>query len=252
MLRIFSKIRQTLLEQSALRKYLIYAIGEIALVVIGILIALQIDNWNENQYKLQRERDYLLALNGDFRQTQTEFETNKWEHQLVKLSMEQLLDWIEDKTVPSDKQYKFDSLLATVFYRSSFDPPLGTIETILGSGNVDLIRNKNLVALLTQWTAIVKNYQNEEFRAVDHFYESIYPYLSSKLNIQDMDKSIPAKVRWPHGPTTAYKLISDLKFINLIYVHWVIQWNILDSYALNIDQSLKEILELVRKDLDTQ
>ncbi len=49
MIKFFRKIRQNLLEESKTSKYLKYAIGEIVLVVIGILIALQINNWNENR-----------------------------------------------------------------------------------------------------------------------------------------------------------------------------------------------------------
>jgi hypothetical protein len=47
MLRFFRQIRQRLLTENRFSKYLLYAVGEILLVVIGILIALQLDNWNE-------------------------------------------------------------------------------------------------------------------------------------------------------------------------------------------------------------
>jgi hypothetical protein len=47
MVKFFRKIRQKLLSENKFSKYFIYAIGEIVLVVIGILIALQINNWNE-------------------------------------------------------------------------------------------------------------------------------------------------------------------------------------------------------------
>jgi hypothetical protein len=60
MISFFRKIRQQLLSQNKVSKYLLYAIGEIVLVVIGILIALQINNWNELQ-KLQEKETILLA-----------------------------------------------------------------------------------------------------------------------------------------------------------------------------------------------
>ena len=47
MMKFFIKVRQKLLSDNKFRKYLVYAIGEILLVVIGILIALQVNNWNE-------------------------------------------------------------------------------------------------------------------------------------------------------------------------------------------------------------
>ena len=49
MLRFFRQIRQRLLTENKFSKYLLYAIGEILLVVIGILIALQVDSWNEER-----------------------------------------------------------------------------------------------------------------------------------------------------------------------------------------------------------
>lgn len=60
MIKFFRQIRQRLLAQSKFSKYLLYAIGEIVLVVIGILIALQINNWNESR-KLQEEIDTYFA-----------------------------------------------------------------------------------------------------------------------------------------------------------------------------------------------
>ena len=239
-----------MLDSGKFRRYLLYGIGEVVLVVVGILIALQVNNWNEEKIESSREQDFLLALQSDFHQTKVDFEQNKWEHQLVKSCMEQILDWAETGAVPKDQQEKFDSLLSNLFWRSSFDPPLGTVETILGSGNVDLIKNKEVVALLTRWTSLLKNYRSEELRAVDHFYETIYPFLSKHMNLQDMDKSIPTTLRWPHGTTEAYQLISNQIFHNMIYVHWVIQWNITDFHTQKIDESVKRILDLIDEDLD--
>jgi len=69
MLRFFRKIRQKLLSESRLSKpvspigrYLIYAFGEIFLVVIGILIALQVNNWNEWKKERLKEQDVLIEL----------------------------------------------------------------------------------------------------------------------------------------------------------------------------------------------
>ncbi|NKI30425.1 DUF6090 family protein [Croceivirga thetidis] len=59
MIKFFRRIRQKLLSENRFSKYLIYALGEIVLVVIGILIALQINNWNENRIQT-KELDGLL------------------------------------------------------------------------------------------------------------------------------------------------------------------------------------------------
>ena len=62
MIKFFRKIRQKLLDENRFSKYLIYAIGEIVLVVIGILIALQINNWNENEKIKTEERILITGL----------------------------------------------------------------------------------------------------------------------------------------------------------------------------------------------
>jgi len=62
MIKFFRKIRQKLLTENKFSKYLIYAIGEIVLVVIGILIALSINNWNEGNKRKSQERDVLLHM----------------------------------------------------------------------------------------------------------------------------------------------------------------------------------------------
>jgi hypothetical protein len=62
MIKFFRKIRQSLLSEGKMGKYFKYAIGEIILVVIGILIALQINNWNQNRINDKQEQQILFQL----------------------------------------------------------------------------------------------------------------------------------------------------------------------------------------------
>lgn len=61
MIKFFRRIRQQLLTENKFSKYVLYAIGEIILVVVGILIALSINNWNSNQKNLVAEKDYIVS-----------------------------------------------------------------------------------------------------------------------------------------------------------------------------------------------
>ena len=65
MIKFFRHIRQQLIRDNKMGKYFKYAIGEIILVVIGILIALQINNWNENRKLKQQEAKYYCQLVAD-------------------------------------------------------------------------------------------------------------------------------------------------------------------------------------------
>jgi len=68
MLSVFRAVRRELSQEGGTRRYLRYAIGEIALVVIGILIALQINNWNEDRLDHRREHEYLDSMLADLRE----------------------------------------------------------------------------------------------------------------------------------------------------------------------------------------
>ncbi len=65
MIKFFRKIRQRLLTENKFSKYLIYAIGEIILVVIGILIAVQINNWNTNRNEIIKVNSILNIVKAD-------------------------------------------------------------------------------------------------------------------------------------------------------------------------------------------
>ena len=65
MIKLFRNIRRSLIQENKMGKYFKYAIGEILLVVIGILIALQINNWNELRKERQKEKAFLKEINLD-------------------------------------------------------------------------------------------------------------------------------------------------------------------------------------------
>jgi len=91
MIKFFRKIRQNLLMENKTGKYFKYAIGEIVLVVIGILIALQINNWNENRLNNKAIKAYLTSFIQDLNSEKEGFERiNKW-HSFKYYSMQYLL-----------------------------------------------------------------------------------------------------------------------------------------------------------------
>ena len=66
MFRFFRKLRENLLAKNRASQYMLYALGEIVLVVIGILIALQINTWNEERQNRQQEKGIVSTLKQEF------------------------------------------------------------------------------------------------------------------------------------------------------------------------------------------
>ena len=98
MIKFFRKIRQNLLSEGKTEKYFKYAIGEIILVVIGILIALQINNWNETR-KLKINEDYVVEnLIEDLESDFNNYELNKAQLEKQIKLVDELLE------VPANKR----------------------------------------------------------------------------------------------------------------------------------------------------
>ena len=91
MIKFFRKIRHNLLMQNKTGKYFKYAIGEIVLVVIGILIALQINNWNENRLNNKTIKTYLNSLIQDLNDEQEILDFINNQHSFKFYSMQYLL-----------------------------------------------------------------------------------------------------------------------------------------------------------------
>ena len=81
MIPFFRKIRKKMADDNKPMKYMRYAIGEIVLVVIGILVALQVNNWNENRFKLNESIKLLKSLKSDLEVDTIYFNQQKREAQ---------------------------------------------------------------------------------------------------------------------------------------------------------------------------
>jgi len=112
MIKFFRKIRQKLLSENKFSKYLVYAIGEIVLVVIGILIALGINNWNEGRKEVKVETKILLEIKNNLQTDLEDLDENITNYALKAKSHEYIIKWLE-----SNHGFQ-DSLQTAIFYTS--------------------------------------------------------------------------------------------------------------------------------------
>ena len=192
-----------MLTENKFSTYLIYAIGEIVLVVIGILIALSINNWNENNKNSKQESQILLQLKEEYQENLTEID--------LKISMrKEMLDassrllayydnsksWTLADSVASD--------FTLTFYTPTFNPVIGVTNELLSSGKLYIIENKRLKTMLTNWTGVssrlieyeedlrshTENHYSPYFKE-NHSYRNLFNgfWDNEKLNSKRNDKS---------------------------------------------------------------
>ena len=142
MIKFFRKIRQKMLTENKFSKYLIYAVGEIILVVIGILIALQINNFNEARKARAIEINYLENLKADLLlesknvEGYSEYHLRKAESCAYLLNTD-LPETIEDAFIYTEK-------VEVVSYWFGFIKNNNTYKELMSSGNFSLIKNDSI------------------------------------------------------------------------------------------------------------
>ena len=124
-------------------RYLKYAIGEIFLVVIGILLALQINTWNEARKLNNKESIYLKGLKADFEQSKTALTRVIKKTDRVAKMVDTLGAMIK-KNGNSLTLMQLDSLTSGSTGFTVFMPSEGVINDIIGSGKLDMISNNEL------------------------------------------------------------------------------------------------------------
>lgn len=161
MLKLFRKVRKQLIAEKKISNYLLYALGEIVLVVIGILIALAINNANEQSIKRQKEQVYLKGL-------KEEFETSKYKlEELIKFNKNsynaatEIVKIMDQNESPSEE--KLSELFVTAFaYDIFFNPNNSLLTEMVNSGSLKDITNNALRIKLTNWIATIDDISNQE------------------------------------------------------------------------------------------
>ena len=226
-------------------------LAEGAAIVVSILLAFWIEAWWDSRSDANQEQALLLALSEDFTEAERLLSVVKTMHNMTARAGEQLITLGETGNVPEADQNGVDLLISWHFARATFDPPMGTVESVLGSGRIDLLTSQELIAELTKWSSVVTQLHNLEIEARNHFYDRIYPYLAPRINLKDLDKGMPQfseSYPWGQEQTDAYKLVADQEFINIVYLHWVIKTNILEN-LVPVEVSLTRISDLIDMEL---
>ena len=164
MINFFRRIRKQLADDNKPLKYMRYAIGEIVLVVIGILIALSINNWNE-QSKIGKSIDSnLVILKQNLLEDQTQLENLK--QSMITNIHSADSSMLQMKTlIPVDNSIK--KFLATLTHEYQFSPNTNAIETITQSNEVPVLSTELRTAILDYYALIERTKEREHISNIN-------------------------------------------------------------------------------------
>ncbi|MGS2727350.1 DUF6090 family protein [Psychroserpens sp. BH13MA-6] len=246
MIKFFRHIRHRLLAEGKIGKYLQYAIGEIILVVIGILIALQINNWNVDRQTQKKKAAYLHEIRSNLQQDSLQLlKVLRFNDNKTKLVEDMLRVFVD--TLTNEERFQIFNMNANDFtYYEVFDPVRIAFNNMLSAESIALIDNSELRDALSEYYnyPYLSGVQNRvaviNRRVVDEHYPKFFTKefaanwigIATKLPaVQDLDI------------TTDKKLMSDLFGIKMILP--IQNKLIADTQQLN-----QELMTLIHSDLE--
>ena len=149
MIKFFRNIRKSLLMENKTSKYIKYAIGEIFLVLIGILLALQINSWNNKRLLKKEELNILKDLKFEFVTNISKLDTVISEHEKSYKAAVKLNELFGNrKAFEKMTDTAFQNLMFKMDQNFTYDPQKGILKSIISSGQINNLSNKKLKYLL--------------------------------------------------------------------------------------------------------
>jgi len=223
-----------MLEKGNLRRYFIYAIGEILLVMIGILLAFQVDSWNEDRLRRKHELNYYKNVRHQLVDDSTNIYSNRGFNQRYLRQFNYAIDIIEENDLS-----QIDSLgriMINLTEYSDFDRQGNIYETLVTSGEIKLLKNQDII---------------EAIRAL----EGRYIYMNRMENIhwdvimQDVLPAISSTLKFTNTQVKDIEQAYSYEFQNLILGLKIIMQE-KDTIYLRTNEHINSLIGII--DLELQ
>lgn len=253
MIKLFRKVRQNLLTENKFSKYLLYAIGEIVLVVIGILIALTINNSNQNRINKEKEQTYLHGLFNEFQTSKKKLEelilVNKNNYNGAK----KIIDYCSDNN-NSCTENEFSELLFNTFsFDVSFNPNNSLLTEMINSGSLKDISNNQLRIYLTNWIATLEDIAKQEYELGIQREKVIDTFRKNNYSIRTIFDQAGVSENFSLSETTRtisnLELLNSLEFENNVLIFILTCYATETSHYLPLMEDINTILSLIENEL---
>jgi hypothetical protein len=162
MIKVFRNLRQGVFTERKFSNYLIYALGEIILVVIGILIALAINNSNQQRITRQKEQIYLQGLRIEFQISKAKLQelmaVNKQNYE----GASELIQLMSDGSGTVGERQFSELLYNTFAFDIAFNPNNSLLQEMISSGSLKDISDTELRKYLTNWLSTLEDIAKQE------------------------------------------------------------------------------------------
>lgn len=253
MIKFFRSLRRKLLSEGKTANYLKYAVGEIILVVIGILIALQINNDNEQRKLRKKELHYLENIRFDLQINIAEMDRYVESRNGCIAAANRIIGYFEGTPLTDVPAFNADAI--SIYNWKRFYPNDNTFQELLNSGNLGIISNDTIKTLLQNIESKNKVMKAEE----DHFrfdsetllYMPVYELMDLNPMVQNFTYRVTDGQMGENRELTQ-AFFADYFQDNMIkngFVMTVLEFSTINEMFLEIKQMSEELIQIIDREL---
>ncbi|RMB56325.1 hypothetical protein EAX61_14665 [Dokdonia sinensis] len=245
MIKFFRKIRKKLLRENRLSKYLLYAVGEIILVVIGIFIALQLNNWNTDKQTKKVQIKYLKEIANNLKTDLEDVRFNIGFNETRLNASRIVINSLDKQATYSDS---LDVYYGSLLYTTRSVVNYSAYETLKAKG-LEIITNDNLRKSITKLYSFY--YQNViDFEIQDDHalqYQIVIPTVLSRVEVRKKEGAIAGDQL--AKPINFEELKNDVEFKNAIVMNEDLRVYMINNYK-GLEKEILECVKLINDELN--
>lgn len=202
MFRIFAKIRKDLLADTKVNRYLLYAAGELLLVIAGILIALQINNWNEERIEQKDIREYALSLAAAIERDLEMLLPVEMQILASIRQAEVLANYVRDRTLDELDNAELFFLSTHIGYRP-YAWNRAALEQLKAAGGLRRMRNKQLSERISDYDALT-HHLDQDYREDEESARAILDLTIKLVDLNYDDEELADFLAWDETFSVSY------------------------------------------------
>jgi hypothetical protein len=242
-------MRKQLLDENKTGRYIKYAIGEIVLVMIGILLALQVNNWNQERQLKKEEAKVLKSLHQEFIENRVRFD-EIYELQLYRKKCINAVMSDDYKELPFDN---LKTLMGGVTQQWTYDPFQSIYKSVINSGKIELITNDVLKKELSEFQDLLNDYKEEELNVNEFAANNLFPFIIDNLKMNF--NLIFSNIEITEEEKNIYKndmikLVESDKFENLMVYVYSYMFSIFTEGPI-LKEEMTSIISLLESEIET-
>jgi hypothetical protein len=250
MIKLFRNIRRNLLNEGKTSKYFKYAIGEIVLVVIGILIALQINNWNQNRKDTIEEKVVLKSLLENLSVAKEQSEELISQEDTLKVRLIRILRIDSNQSKTNDTQIPDSIFVSAVWDLNSDQPTFNAYNNLKNTNKLSLIKSKKINEKFTELEFRLKRLNDILADRLSVHQIRVDDILENDINFIPLVKSNIPSINIEGEPQNNYDELLKVKRVrNLLGMKLTFTQDVI-NFRENLDTEIKDLIVLIKTELN--